>query len=92
MWKLLLRVLPALNAGQELKNVAGWKNVQATANALVAVLGLVVALVQMIWPEVVYFTEEQILAAAGWIATGLAGLNGYLTVATTKKIGVKSNG
>jgi uncharacterized membrane protein len=91
MWKLLLQILPAIHAGQELKNVVGWKNVQATGNALVVILGLLVSLVQLMWPDV-YFTTDQLVAVAGWIATGLAGVNGYLTVATTKKIGMKDNG
>jgi hypothetical protein len=88
MLKLLFRLLPALNAGKELQNVKGWKNVQATSNGLAVILGLVVALIQLKWPDV-YVTDAQLLELVTWLATGMAGVNGYLTVATTKKIGAK---
>jgi len=86
-----MKILPAIKAGEELKNVIQWKNVQATGNALAVVLSLLISVIQLIWPDV-YFTADQLVAVAGWAATGLAGINGYLTIATTKKIGTKNNG
>lgn len=86
MFKLLLKLAPALEAGKELKNVEGWKNVQATTNLIIGVLSFAFMAIKTQVPE--FFVSEETLIA---VATGVAFLlNGYFTLATSKKVGIKN--
>ena len=87
MLKLIGPVLAALKAGQELRDPASWKKGQNLINACAAIIAALVAVVRYHWPEVMV-SDEQILEWAGIGAAILAAVNGYLTTATSQKIGV----
>lgn len=87
MFAILMKAFSALKAGEQLANVGGWKNVQVTTNLIVILLGFVVAVVRLKFPDVLV-PDDQLLSLAMGIATILGAINGYLTVATTKKIGI----
>jgi hypothetical protein len=89
MLKLLLKLAPALEAGKELKDSALWKSRQDTTNRIVAVITLIIAVVRMQWPDMIPISDEDIVIASAWIATGLFGLNSFFTRVTSKKIGSK---
>jgi len=82
-----LTLWQALKAGNELKDPAKWKNRQNTANALTAVLSVLVVILRLMGIDL-YLTDEQIILIAGAAATILSVANSILTTATTKKIGV----
>ena len=74
-------VLAVLQAGQALKNPARWKEAQAWGSLLIALLALA---------EAFGFGFGVSEDATEAIALALAALaNGYVTVGTTKKIGIQ---
>ena len=79
----------ALKAGEELGNAESWKNRQATASAVAAVLGLVVVLLPKIGLKI-DISGGDIATIAGGIAVVLGMLNSYLTTATSKRVGLPS--
>lgn len=81
----------ALKAGEELTDSAKWKDRQNTANAVAAVLGLVVVILPKIGVGIEISTDDT-LAIAGGIAAILGVCNGYLTTATSKKVGLQARG
>ena len=88
----LLKILPeamkALKAGEELKDAKGWKNVQNTANVLGIVLASAAVVLRTWWPEF-SLDDDQLIALSAVGANVLFLINGYLTTATTKKLGTK---
>lgn len=73
--------LEVLQKGKSLSHPGGWKNAQALANFITA-LG---ALAAMFYPQAV----QQVDALTGALAaTAVAGVNVYLTLATSEKVGV----
>lgn len=87
MLRLIGPLLAALRAGQEIGDPAAWKKGQNLINACAAIITALVAIIRYNWPEVMV-SDEQILEWAGIAAAVLASINGYITTATTKKIGV----
>jgi len=77
----------ALQAGDQLKNSAGWKNRQSTTSLIAAVLGLAVLVLPYVGVKVA-IDQESILAIAGGIAAVLGIINSTLTVATSKTVGI----
>lgn len=84
---MITELLSALNAGQQLSNSAGWKNAQATTNAIAAVMAGVLAVLSLagIHPLV---TSEQLALIGGGIAGILGVLNTYTAIATSKTVGL----
>lgn len=83
----LITMFKALQAGQELADPKLWKDRQTTLNLCMAVLtGAVIAL-RIIWPNFP-ITDDQLIDYASILTTILAIINGYLTTATSKKVGV----
>ncbi|WP_041646661.1 hypothetical protein [Aromatoleum aromaticum] len=78
----LLAALAALRHGASLADPAGWKSRQNTLNVLVALIGAVLVLYPM------GISHDDIAAIAGGLAAVLGLLNGYLTTATTTKLGL----
>ena len=77
----------ALKYGQQLENSAGWKNRQNTTNTLVGLIGVVLATAKIGGYDLpVSDADVVLLAGAGAAVLGM--LNGYLTTATTDKIGL----
>lgn len=87
MLRLIGPLLAALRAGQEISDPAAWKKGQNLINACAAIITALVAIIRYNWPEVMV-SDEQILEWAALAAAALAAINGYITTATTKKIGV----
>lgn len=86
---MLTELIKALQAGQELKNSANWKNFQMMTSALAAVggFGLTIAHYCGLDLEV---NNDQILSIAGGVATILGLCNAGITAATSKKVGLPS--
>ncbi len=80
MIDLVLHGFDALKAGKSLNNVAAWKNVQVVGSLLAALLGIAASLGYNFG-----LTDQQIYGLAAGIA---ALVNGYLTLATSKKVGI----
>jgi hypothetical protein len=72
--------MKAIKAGEELRTASAWKSAQAVTSLLVAAGGLISAI-----GIDVPFTPE-FYSSAGATIAGI--VNAYLTVATTKRIGV----
>lgn len=87
MWQALIKAFTALKAGERLANVEGWKNTQATANDVCLVLGAILAILRLKWPELVP-SDAILLSAGSGVALVLSAINSYLTRATTYKIGL----
>jgi hypothetical protein len=79
--------MSALAAGQELKDPAKWKRGQNLINTVALVITGIVAIIRYNWPDIMV-SDEQIVEWASIGAAILAAINGYITTATTKKIGV----
>lgn len=86
---ILAKIWLALKAGEELADSTAWKNRQATANAVAAILGLVVALLALMGVQV-EVSSTDIAALAGGIAVVLGLLNTVFTAATSKRVGLPS--
>lgn len=82
MFGKLGNIFGALKAGESLAHSETWKNVQVATNAL-----MILITCAMVFLPQLGLTEDtaQSLAAAIAIIGGI--VNGYFTVATTKKIG-----
>jgi hypothetical protein len=76
-----MQLLDVLKKGQEIQNPAFWKRVQNYVN-LVSIISPTIIL---LFPDMAPFFSIEKLAI---ISTTVAGINGYLTVATTGKIGL----
>jgi uncharacterized membrane protein len=89
MWKLLKNILPALQAGKIISNPAEWKHKQNVTSALIAVLGFILAALPLVGVKL-EISAEDVAAIAGGIAIILGVLNGIITTATSKKVGLSS--
>lgn len=83
----MISIFEALRKGKTLKNVEGWKNVQATTLTVGIVLSAICSFLSFLGVDL-NMSAEMKQALAEWIAGGLFVLNLYLTIATTKKIGI----
>lgn len=90
MLRTIPAVLAALKAGQELRDPAKWKQGQNLLNACALVITGIVAVLRWQMPDFP-ISDAQIVELASIAAAVLAFLNGYLTTASTKKIGVKGD-
>lgn len=80
-------LIRALKAGEELKNAATWKNLQATSSSISAVIGGIFCVLGLVGVHL-NVTPEQVIAIAGGIAGILGVFNTYTTIATSKKVGI----
>lgn len=78
----LAAALAALRHGSMLADPAGWKRRQNTINAIVGLIGAALVFYPMDIPP------EDVAAIAGGVAAVLGLLNGYITTATTDKVGL----
>lgn len=82
----LWALIEALYVGKSLKNPEKWKNLQTALNG--GLLTVFIALGKLL-PETLHLTDAdlyQIAEAAGIIGVAI---NGYLTHATSDKVGIK---
>lgn len=80
------KLLQALQAGQEIRDPAVWKNRQLTMNLVAAILAGVAVLCKLVLG---FDVPEETLQSITEIVTIVLGLvNGYLTIATSKKVGL----
>lgn len=84
---MIRELIRALNAGEELRNAATWKNTQATTGAITAILGFVALVLPYIGVKI-ETTPEQLSAIAGGVAAVVGLFNGYTTIATSAKVGL----
>jgi len=83
---MLINLIKALKAGNELSDPASWKKGQHLTNAVGALVMAVLTLFRYKWPDV-YLPAELAEQLTQVIAAVLVTINLYLTPATTKKIG-----
>lgn len=86
LWERLSSVFVVLRHGSEIADPAIWKNRQAAASALAAILG---ALAPFLPIEV---SNEDLLAIAGGIAAVGGLLNAYFVLATSRRVGLPAGG
>ncbi len=88
---MITEMIEALQAGKQLENSAGWKNAQATANAIAAIIAAGVSGLSLFGVHLP-ITHEQIvtLGSAGAVLLGL--FNSYTTAATSKSVGLPPKG
>ena len=79
MFSIIKNLFAVLTKGNELTHAGAWKNVQVLGSFVIALFGLAAS-----FGYDFGFGEEQIYGGVGFV---LAVFNGYLTIATTKKIG-----
>lgn len=84
---MITEMFRALHAGHELRNKEGWKNAQVTANHIAVILAAVASALAMAGINLNIHQDSLVLIAGG-IAGVLGIVNSYLTVATTKSIGM----
>lgn len=80
----MINLFEVLREGKKLKNVAAWKNVQATSLTVGIVLSALCYILPFFGVEM-NISKEMQQAIAEWIAGGLFVLNLYLTAATTEE-------
>jgi len=82
-----MNIFEVLNAGKELKYSAGWKNKQITANLVVVVLGGLLWILRIGGFDLP--VDDATLKEIAELVAGVLGLiNVYLTIATSKKVGL----
>ena len=87
MLKVIMKLMDAMKAGNELKNPAVWKNVQNCTSLVVVILTALVTVIKYKFPEVP-ITNEHITVLAGVVVT-LFGLgNSVITTASSKKVSI----
>jgi hypothetical protein len=87
---MLFKLWNALKAGEELGQAATWKNVQASTNALVLIMGLLFSGLSYFGISIEVQNEQLVDICKGIATVGFLAMNTYLTMATSKKIGVKN--
>jgi hypothetical protein len=87
-----MQLFESLYRGSHLDHTVGWKYAGVATSAVTAVLSLAsgIAVVAGWIPSEI--PPETIMAASSFIVSGIAALLGYITVATTDKIGVGGDG
>ena len=88
MFKMIPVLLEALKKGQEIKDPTTWKKGQNLINACAAIITAIVAILRWQFPEIMV-SDEQIVELASIAALVLSFINGYITTASTTKIGTK---
>jgi hypothetical protein len=78
-----------LKAGECLADPATWKVRQNIVNAIVGLVGALLAMFPKIRAQF-GFSDEDILTVAGAVAVFAGMFNNYITTATTRKIGVQT--
>lgn len=84
---MITELIKALQAGQELKNAATWKNTQSITGAITAILGFVSLVLPYVGVKV-EISSDQIIAIAGGVAAVVGVFNSYTTIATSAKVGL----
>lgn len=85
-WSRVAAIWAVLMRGRELAGADAWKNRQAAASALAAILG---ALAPFLPIEV---SNDDLLAIAGGIAAVGGMLNAYFVLATSRRVGLPAGG
>lgn len=85
--KALSALFRALRAGEELANADTWKNRQNAANAILALLGALLALAQSFGINLDIPPSDLAVVASGIAIVGGL-LNAYLTTSTSARIGL----
>ena len=80
----VIDAIGALRAGSELRNAAAWKRKQNTINALVGLIMVGVSVARAYGLDI-HITDDLAAGVAGGI---WAGVNLYLTTATSSKVGL----
>jgi len=83
----MFKLIGALKAGEELDNSAKWKNKQLLANTVAIVILAIINGARAIDIQIP-LTEPQVQIISDIIAGIIVLINGYLTIATSKKVGL----
>lgn len=83
----LVLLLSLLYKGRELANAETWKNRQVLVNALVATLGAALAMAQAFGLSL-ELSNGQIVEMAGAMAGAVGLFNGFVTVASSERVGL----
>lgn len=86
VWSRVAAIWAVLMRGRELAGADAWKNRQAAASALAAILG---ALAPFLPIEV---SNDDLLAIAGGVAAVGGMLNAYFVLATSRRVGLPAGG
>lgn len=79
-----------LKQGKIVANPEAWKSGQITASFLAGFIGLLLSAVQLFGLDLP-ITQDQLLAISGGILAAFGLLNPVATVASSDKVGIKSN-
>lgn len=74
-----------LREGEELSNSETWKNRQASSSAIISIIGAILVFIPSLGD---YFSSEDIITIAGGLAALGGVLNSYITMATSKRVGL----
>ena len=88
IFSLLLKISPALEAGQSLGNASGWSNVVTASHSLVAVFGILLIAAKTCGFDL-HISDAQVVQLAGAIASVGGTAVAYLHVATNPNAGIK---
>lgn len=80
----------ALKYGQQLADSVFWKNHQLATNALVGLLGAILAIAKVAGINLP-ISNADLVSLAGGIVTCVGLYNTYITAATTTKVGLPTN-
>lgn len=83
----MFKLIGALKAGEELDNPAKWKNKQLLANTIAIIILAIINGAQAV-DIYIPLTEAQINLISEIVAGLIVLINGYLTIATSKKVGL----
>lgn len=86
MFELLWNLRDALNAGSELKNPATWKKSSIAIKSMTTLLGIVVTVTPQLRGLV---SDEQLVQLSTTVFTIVTVYSNYVSIATTKKLGIK---
>ena len=87
---LLMDMVKAIKAGEEITNPASWKNKTIVMNSVSAIVLAVIGIIKWKFPDFV-INEIGIDAIVNVIVAVLFAINALMTAITSKKVGV-SNG
>jgi hypothetical protein len=86
--KILLKISPALEAGQSLKNAEIWARFSQSSHALMVVFGFILLAANMFGFDIP-LSEDQMAGLAGSVASIGGTIAMYLHTATDEKRGIK---
>ena len=87
---ILLKLSPALEAGQQLEHADTWANVNLCNHAIVSVMGFCLMAIKLFGIETT-FNEDDIVTYAGLISSVCGPIAMYLHAATNADRGFKRN-